>query len=328
MGTTKTASEEPNSPPPDVVITADSPVIPPVIAQALVKVQKGLKPLKRTSDNDEYASKYTPLEEVMTFAIGLLNKEKIAISQPPTITEAGAPALTTILLHESGAMYRTTTKIAIAKADPQAHASSITYMRRKALESVLGITSEGEDDDGNSASGKYAKPTQDQIDQIRALCQDLKFLPKDVAERLWNVKTRDHASLAIRNLNEIISQRERVNEARERAETEEFGKPVTGSPATATTVSVNKDEPLDPLERRMVAVGLTSRIQRRRFVNAMVRKPFIQSCTPDELDVLERTLKRIEDGKSKLPDHLLNAVLLGGEDEEQTNDEAQPQEEK
>ncbi|MFE7720126.1 ERF family protein [Nocardia rhizosphaerihabitans] len=281
------------------------PLIPKKIAAALVKVQKGLMPLKRSAANDEFGSRYTPLEEVMTFALSLLNKEGIAVSQPPTTLSDGTSALMTILVHKDGDIYQTTTKIAVPKVDPQAHASAITYMRRKALESILGITSEGEDDDGNRAAGRFPKPTDEQIEQIKSLCLAMKYPAKQIAAEVWKVKTADHAALVIRNLNQMASQRERDNEARDRASLIENGVG-PGEETADEQVYISYD---DPLIQRMINLGCKTKADRNRFVRRITKKPFLDNCSDEERKMLDDHMRTIE-GTEYKPD----------------NDVAQPQE--
>ncbi|MGW6120461.1 ERF family protein [Nocardia sp. NPDC055165] len=288
--------------------------IPPVIAAALVEIQKTLKPMKRTSNNGEYDSKYTPLEEMMPKAHKLLTKHKIAVSQPPVTLPTGEAALTTILVHESGVSYQTTTKIAVFKPDPQVHGSAITYMRRYALGSTLGITTEGEDDDGNLGSGKFPKPSEDQLKQIRAIMVTLKQSAEHIAAELRKIHTRDHASAVIRNLNELISKRERVLEARDRAEV------IANDPEPDDTGS--QENPLGDLEERMVALGLDTKALRNKFAMAMVRKPFLANCTAEDLGVLDMQLKWIENGAQTLPLELLKSIPVTEEGGEQKPNEA------
>lgn len=54
----------------------------------------------------------------------------------------------------------------LAKADPQGAGSAITYARRYALVSMLGLNVD-EDDDGNHASNKVSQLVDDEIITIR-----------------------------------------------------------------------------------------------------------------------------------------------------------------
>lgn len=276
--------------------------IPPEIASALVKIQKKLEPLERSSDNEEYGSKYTPIEVVMPFAMKLLTKYDIAVSQPPVTLSDGASALATILIHKSGACYQTTTKLAVAKVDPQVHGSSITYMKRYALMAVLGITTKGEDDDGNKAAGVFPKVTEEQLAEIKSLCTAMRFTKEMVADKIFNIKTRDHAFLAIKNLNEQVAQRARDDESKARASFIEYGAgPADDAPILPDDDSINSPAARMILEDRMIAVGMTTKAMRNKFIFAMTDKPFLENCVDSDRVLLSECLIPIESGVRELP---------------------------
>ena len=56
-----------------------------------------------------------------------------------------------------------TAALALSKKDPQAQGSAITYMRRYAVKSILGLEDGEADDDGNAATheAKVVNPTND-----------------------------------------------------------------------------------------------------------------------------------------------------------------------
>ena len=65
--------------------------------------------------------------------------------------------LTTTLLHDSGQMLSSTVATPMGKKqDAQAVGSAITYLRRYALQSIMGLPVE--DDDGNAASRRTVQP--------------------------------------------------------------------------------------------------------------------------------------------------------------------------
>lgn len=280
-------------------LTAPDIQIPPEIAKVIIKVQRKLQPLVKSSTNDEYDSKFTPLPQVMTFALELLNKYKVGVIQSPTTID-GLAALRTILVHESGVSFQDATKLALSKVDPQSHASAITYMRRYALMSILGLTSEDDDDDGNKASGVFQKPTDEQIDQIKSLCLAMKYSSKDIAAQVWKVKTRDHATLTIMNLNKMISQRVNDIEAADRALAIEQGVP--GEHITVVTDDeINQDPDTKTLEGRIDNLGLASKAMVNKFIFSMTNKPFLTKCNDKDREILTRALDSIEAGKYQLP---------------------------
>jgi hypothetical protein len=62
--------------------------------------------------------------------------------------------VTTILLHESGQWMRATHPVPVSKRDAQGVGSALTYARRQALQAMLVIAAQGEDDDGEGAVGR------------------------------------------------------------------------------------------------------------------------------------------------------------------------------
>lgn len=121
------------------------------IQLALLYVQSELPKLKKDKNNPFFKSKYVPLEQVIEVVLPILNKHGIVLVQTPT-TLGGQPALKTILWHVSDEKVEDTMLLSSKTPnDPQAQGSAITYARRYALMSLLGLIGD-EDDDGNRAS--------------------------------------------------------------------------------------------------------------------------------------------------------------------------------
>jgi hypothetical protein len=270
--------------------------IPEEIAKVIIKVQRKLQPLVRTSSNEEYDSKFTPLPQVMTFALELLNKNKVGVIQSPTTID-GLAALRTVLVHESGVSFQDATKLALSKVDPQSHASAITYMRRYALMSMLGLTSEDDDDDGNKASGVHLKATEEQMERIKSLLTQLRYPAKQIAAEVWKIKTRDHAALAIVNYEKIVSMRVRDIEAAKEATHIE----VQGDSAIVTDDDINQDPDTKSLESRIDNLGLASKAFVNKFIFSMTSKPFLTKCNQADREILTKALNAIEAGKYQLP---------------------------
>lgn len=120
------------------------------IGKALVALQGELTPVGKSASNPFFKSKYAPLDEVMATIQPLLAKHKLMVAQLMDNID-GQPALTTIVIHESGESLKATSPLLLTKNDPQAHGSAVTYARRYGIMSALGIVAD-EDDDGNRAS--------------------------------------------------------------------------------------------------------------------------------------------------------------------------------
>lgn len=267
--------------------------MPAVIAKAVVAIQRELKPLVKSSTNDEYDSSYVPLDEVMLKAIDLLNGHKIAVMQPVVTDENEHLALKTMLIHASGVGYAETSRLALEKPNPQGHASAVTYGRRNNLMAMLGLTAKNDDDDGNKASGVSGKVTDSQKSQITSLLRNLRYPADRIAAELWDIKTSDHAKVAIINYEKLISMRAREVEARANA---------TEAEATHIPVVGEDDEPDMTVEQRIEALGLKDKATINKLVHTLTDKPFLKNCTPDDLFTISKTLDKLEAGESSLPD--------------------------
>lgn len=116
---------------------------------ALSKAQGELQAATKDKTNPFYSSKYADLEAVMAVSRGPLSKHGLCVTQVIRPTERGS-VLVTILGHSSGQWIRSETPIKPEKNGIHAIASAITYMRRYAYMSIVGISTE--DDDGNNAT--------------------------------------------------------------------------------------------------------------------------------------------------------------------------------
>ena len=123
------------------------------LAAALVAFQSELKPVDKNAENPFFKSSYMTLSNIMTKIQPILEKNKLAVVQMISSLD-GQTALRTRVLHESGEFIEDTMPLLLAKEDPQAQGSAVTYARRYALCAALGIVAD-EDDDGNKATESY-----------------------------------------------------------------------------------------------------------------------------------------------------------------------------
>lgn len=117
------------------------------IAEALVKFQNEVEAVPKSGLNPHFRSKYSTLDDIWNTVRGCMAKHGLSISQFPS----GEDTLSTILMHTSGEWLMATASMHLKDATPQAQGSGITYMRRYAVSSILGLATE-EDDDGNAAT--------------------------------------------------------------------------------------------------------------------------------------------------------------------------------
>lgn len=127
------------------------------LASALVQAQGSFPTITRdkkvtvkTKTGGTYEFAYAPLDSILNAVRKPLSDNGLAIVQL-----LDHEALVTILLHSSGESLEGRTALPEA-SDIQGFGSAITYLRRYAIQALLGIAAE-EDDDGNRAIGNQAK---------------------------------------------------------------------------------------------------------------------------------------------------------------------------
>lgn len=124
-----------------------------------IELQKNLPKLQKTEENPFFKSKYVPLDQILDKVLPVINKYNFALSQ--TVHHDGEnPTLRTELLHISGSTLSSEMLLLVKTPDPQGQGSGITYARRYALVSMLGMMV-GEDDDGNAATTAEAKAQEE-----------------------------------------------------------------------------------------------------------------------------------------------------------------------
>jgi hypothetical protein len=154
------------------------------LATALAKCQGEITPALKDSNNPFFKSKYADLNAVWSVCREPLSRHGLCVIQTIDMGEGGEPILITTLAHSSGQWIKSFSPVPVKeeivkidpnkkeeigkigpnkkayKNDPQALGSSITYMRRYNLSSIVGISTD-EDDDGEKAMNRNAKDTKD-----------------------------------------------------------------------------------------------------------------------------------------------------------------------
>ncbi len=135
------------------------------IAPALVKAINAIEGVKKDASNPHFKSKFATLEAVIEAAHPHLASNGLTVLQGPGLMQGSALTVSTRILHESGEWIETEFAIPMAKQDPQAAGSALTYARRYSLMAVLNMPAV--DDDGESAMRPVETITQDQADKLR-----------------------------------------------------------------------------------------------------------------------------------------------------------------
>lgn len=146
------------------------------LANALRMAQKDMPVASKDKSNPFFKSKYAPLEEVLPLAISAMGKHGLSFTQMVSNID-GQSALTTMIMHDSGEWISADQPLVLDKENPQGQGSAITYARRYALMSAIGMVAD-EDDDGNKASTSVAASpikfaTAKQIDWMRGVASKI-----------------------------------------------------------------------------------------------------------------------------------------------------------
>lgn len=118
------------------------------LVKALVEVQKTNLFALTDKDNPYFNSKYADLSSVWAVIRKPLTDNNLCVIQTPEVSDNGV-IIETILIHTSGEYISNKLLIKLEKNTPQGVGSAITYGRRYALVSIIGISPE--DDDGENA---------------------------------------------------------------------------------------------------------------------------------------------------------------------------------
>jgi len=124
------------------------------LAAALAIAQGTMKAAKKDKENPFFKSSYADLASVWEACRDALSKNGLAVIQTTEQSKDQAVVVLTTMVHKSGQWIRGRLSARPAKPDPQTLGSCLTYLRRFALSSIVGISPE--EDDGNSASGRGA----------------------------------------------------------------------------------------------------------------------------------------------------------------------------
>jgi hypothetical protein len=131
------------------------------IMPAFIKAKSAFKPAVKDAVNGAFSKGTNPKPSYVTLAQSIdsvdeaLRKNGIALVQQTDVTESGSTILITRLIHESGEWIASRYPVHPVKNDPQGEGSALTYARRYALMSLVGIAPE--DDDGNAATAAATK---------------------------------------------------------------------------------------------------------------------------------------------------------------------------
>ena len=124
------------------------------LIESLAKAQGEFKPIVKDTQNPFFKSKYADLATIIAATQPALSKHGLSVMQLPRV-DAHQAGVKTIIAHSSGQWVSTELMLPAAqgsKFDAQTVGSALTYARRYALQAILGVAADA-DDDGNAAAG-------------------------------------------------------------------------------------------------------------------------------------------------------------------------------
>lgn len=153
------------------------------IAEALSKAQASMKPAVFNRTNPHYKSKYADLTSVFDACRKPLGDNSIAVVQT-TVPSSDGVTLKTMLIHSSGEWVSSELYLKPKDMSPQSVGSALTYARRYGISSLVGISSD-EDDDSNAAQPE--KPTSQPRTPSEAYLPKVKSLSEAQLKRLFAI---------------------------------------------------------------------------------------------------------------------------------------------
>lgn len=170
---------------------------------ALAKAQSEMKEASINRENPYYKDKYRDLSEAIRISRPALTKNGLSIIQQILPNDDGQMFLNTMLCHASGQWIETQMRIVPSKPDVQTLGSHIMYLRRTSYESLVGVVSVFEDDDGEMAvvpeREEHAKGTalkystkdkdyetisKDQLDELHYILANHPDIAEEILDRL------------------------------------------------------------------------------------------------------------------------------------------------
>ena len=135
------------------------------IAKSLAAASASLRNPGQDATNPHFRSKYTSLVGLIDSLRAPLAAQGIIVLQPVSSPVAGRVRVTTTLLHSSGEWMSSTADLP-SGATAQSFGAAVAYLRRYALQSMLGVSGDADaDDDGEAERVKAEKPAKSAVNR-------------------------------------------------------------------------------------------------------------------------------------------------------------------
>jgi hypothetical protein len=126
---------------------------------AIAQAQSKLGPVPKNGRNPHFRTKYATLDDILKTTLPVFASVGIGITQWSSTSETGV-RVKTIIGHQAGASVQDMIELPCDTSNPQKVGSTLTYARRYALQSALGIAAEEDDDANASAIPSNPVPTR------------------------------------------------------------------------------------------------------------------------------------------------------------------------
>jgi hypothetical protein len=156
------------------------------LSAALAQAQGQMHGARKGADNPFFKSKYADLAACWEACRDPLSNNGLSLIQIPVHTE-GRAGLVTQLAHSSGQWIRGFMTMLPGKDDPQGVGSCLTYMRRYALASFVGLAQV--DDDAESATYRMSKQKETKI--VKAMEQAIEQEDQGALIQNWDELNSD-----------------------------------------------------------------------------------------------------------------------------------------
>ena len=163
---------------------------------SFVKALGELRNVAKNAVNPHFRNRYASLDAILDDVRPVLAAHNLGISQEP-LFEDGKAGVVTRIIHASGESRESTLLLPIKDQTAQGVGSALTYAKRYAISSILGITAD-DDDDGELASKPVvAKPViKAEAPKVKPekAPEDTKGLPINPLEMLSSMMWSDEIS--------------------------------------------------------------------------------------------------------------------------------------
>lgn len=168
------------------------------LAAALSKAQGEYPVIRPNRSNTYFKSNYTDLDTILRAVRPVLSKNGLSLSQQVIKDNEGKAILCSILLHASGQYLESEINITPTKNDTQTYGSTLTYLRRYAATTLLGITTSADpaDDDAEITLEEERYPVsttinKTQLEELEYMLQDAPRLKEEIIEKM-NIPSLAH----------------------------------------------------------------------------------------------------------------------------------------